>query len=697
MKYGTSQHVDVALVPEPQEVTIEEGVFCPGTTLVIVLSENADASDRFAAEELAASLKSEQGIDATVADQATAGEPVIQLSRREGTDLRAEGYKLAIRTNGITLEGNDAAGLFWGTQTILQAFGESREAPCMTVEDWPDMAHRSIHYDTKHHQGTYAYVREFIRTLARYKVNMLVWEWEDKFAYERHPEIGAPGAFTKLQMQDLTAFARQYHVQIVPLVQGLGHVSYILKHPQHKHLREVPDSAWEFCPLNDGSYELLFDLWDEAIEATPGSEFLHIGSDETYELGVGERCGCKQKAEEIGRDGLMQIFIHKSVSHVESRGRRAMSWGGRYRPGAEHQPPERMIFVDSSDVEYLKASQEAGYGVFVYAPNPGIAPLFLPYLPWVQYSMWRDDTRRVRKGSFQDTADSIAAAGHADAVLGSITTSWDDSGLHNQAWMPRFICAAEYSWSCKGPDVDTWIDRYVREYFGREVRNMREFFQLMQDGAQFYYDTFQRRVWHWGGIGKIHLPDFPRAELEYNPFWRQRYAQLLHRAESERQQINRAIWIIDDNLSRQVKGRYDFEVFRTCAELMRHNVDLVLMLGELEQEIGAASGLHFSDRGESLRHLERARDMIQEHLADRKTVFENLVKIWEQTRLPKGYSTQEKSYVFSPDRARHFANRTPDMRYLIMDEELLDLEDYLKRLKRYIEDYKSRMLGTVHD
>ena len=691
MKDDVFQYSGIALIPEPQEITLEDGVFRPDAALVIVLSDSADDSDRFAAEELAASLKSEHGIDATIAAQTTASEPFIKLSRREGEGLKAEGYKLTIGTDGITLEGNDAAGLFWGTQTILQSFGESREAPCMTVEDWPDIAHRAMHYDTKHHQGTYAYVQDFIRTLARYKVNMLVWEWEDKFAYERHPEIGAPGAFTKTQMQDLTAFARQYHVQIVPLVQGLGHVSYILKHEQHRHLREIADSAWEFCPLKEGSYDLLFDLWDEAMEATPGSELLHIGSDETYELGQGEKCGCKQRAEEIGRNGLMQIFIHKSVAHVESRGRRAMSWGGRYRPGDEHQPPENMIFVDSSDVEYLKASQKAGYGVFVYAPNPGIEPLFLQYLPWVQSSMWRDDTRRIRKGSFRDTANSIAAAGKMHAVLGSITTSWDDSGLHNQAWMPRFICAAEYSWSSSGPDIDVWIDRYMREYFGVEAQNMRELFQLMQDGSLFYYDTFQRRVWHWGDIGKIHLPDFPRVELEYNNFWRRRYAQLLHRAESERQKIHRAIRIIDDNLSREIKHRYDLEIFRTCAEMMRHNVDLVLMLGELEQEISAASGLHFSNSEESLRHLERAQEMIRGHLADRVEVFENLVELWERTRLPKGYSTEEKSYVFSPDRARHFANRTPDMRYLIMDEELLDLEGYLEKLDEYIADYRQRM------
>ena len=110
----------------------------------------------------------------------------------------------------------------------------------------------------------------------------------------------------------------------------------------------------------------------------------------------------------------------------------------------------------------------------------------------------------------------------------------------------------------------------------------------------------------------------------------------------------------------------------------------------MEQEIGAASGLHFSDRKEALKRLEKAQTMIEKHLADRETMFEKLVETWERTRLPKGYSTQEKPYVFAPDRARHFANRTPDMRYLILDEELLNLEGYLESLRAYITGYRAR-------
>jgi hypothetical protein len=65
------------------------------------------------------------------------------------------------------------------------------------------------------------------------------------------------------------------------------------------------------------------------------------------------------------------------------------------------------------------------------------------------------------------------------------------------------------------------------------------------------------------------------------------------------------------------------------------------------------------------------------------------VKTWEKTRLPKGMSTPEKKYFYQQDRTRHFANRRPDMGYLIYDEQQLDLEGYLEKLKTYMKQYKS--------
>lgn len=704
MKTDLIERLGLNLIPEPQEIEAREGVIRPsphgrGGLCVVVAPGSAD-EDRFAAEYLAECLGRDVGLTASVRDAPAGGETPVRIER--GEDLPEQGYRLTISPEAVTIEGADGGGVYYAAQTLRQCFrheGDGVVAPCLTITDWPDLRYRAVHYDTKHHQDTREYVEGFIEELAHYKVNVLVWEWEDKFAYRRHPEIAAPGAFTMEEMQELTRFAGRHHVQIVPLVQGLGHVSYILKHPQHRHLREIADSNWEFCPLGDGTYELLFDLWDEAIEATPGAEFLHIGSDETYELGLGETCGCSRKAAEIGRDGLMQLFIHRCVAHVEKRGRRALSWGGRWRPDSEHVPPKSMIFVDSGDVDYLRAASfganGAGYQVWVYAPNPGIMPLFLPFFPWVKASMWRDDPAQPRKGSFRETGETIARAASSKLVDGSITTSWDDSGLHNQCWMPRFVCAADFSWKADGRDIETWTRRFFANYFGPRARDLREVFQLLQDGAQFYYDTFQRRVWHWGDVGKIHLPDLPRGDLEFSDFWRRRYAGLLRRAREEGPRIARALAILDDNLSpagsndnrTEVRHRYDLEVMRSCAELMRHNVELILMLSRLEGAVSAASEARFSDRRRAGAHLEDAARLVRAHLEDREAVFDGLVAVWEKTRLPKGLALPEKPYVHARDRARHFADRTSDMRYLIVDEQLLELETWLARLKAIIADY----------
>jgi len=68
------------------------------------------------------------------------------------------------------------------------------------------------------------------------------------------------------------------------------------------------------------------------------------------------------------------------------------------------------------------------------------------------------------------------------------------------------------------------------------------------------------------------------------------------------------------------------------------------------------------------------------------------VAVWEKTRLPKGVSTPEKKYFHQQDRARHYAFRTADMSYLICDEKLLGLEDYLKKLHEYMAWYKKTYL-----
>ncbi len=527
-------------------------------------------------------------------------------------------------------------------------------------------------------------MESFIRDLASYKINMLIWEWEDKFEYPSHPEIGAPGAFTMEEMQELTRYARKYHVQIVPLVQGLGHVSYILKWPQYKDLREIPASNWEFCPLKEGSYELLNDLWQDAILATPGSEYIHIGTDESYELGKGVECGCQAEVRKNGKHALMTHFINKSAEPLAKKGRTVMAWSAEYIPGATENPLEGMVLIDEQNdlPEYHREVSKRHYERFCYDPNPGIEPLFLPYF----YKLRGEgENEKEAVNSLTRSYEALTSAARTGRFKGMINTSWDDSGLHNQMWMMSFINSAEWAWSGSHPSLDEFVDNFFVNYYGDQAIHMKELYLLLNHASYYYYKSFERRVWHYGDIGKTHLPDLPRGDnLEYDEFWNREYASKIVESKAQLEEMKRAEEIIRLNQEAGIRHAYDLELFSSLVSLVSHTCNTYLALSSLEQTIKEAHNQRYLSYQATSDALEDAVGIIESNLAEREQVQKELVSIWEKTRLPKGLSTPDKEFFHRQDRARHFAFRRADMSYLICDEELLGLEEYLSKLKAYI-------------
>lgn len=681
------------VIPYPQEVVLGGPNFLIPETVKIVVDDNATPIDRKTAEELKEALNNEWGLAASVVQEKSNG--AIVLTRKLGQDsVKAQGYSIKTSEDTLLIEAQDEHGLFYGVQTLLQLIKKSTEGlviPGMEIKDWPDVAIRAAHYDTKHHQDKASYVKGFIRDLAKYKINMLIWEWEDKLAYKSHPEIGAPGAFTIAEMQEFTQYAKDYHIELTPLVQGLGHVSFILKWPQYRDLREVEDSDWEFCPLEEGTYDLLFDLWDEAMEATPGSKYIHIGSDETFELGMCEKC--RKKAREIGNSGLYHLFASRAAEHLKKSRKvmvweRPMGWENSTSPMKNMKPDTDLVLTEEyhyETAEFTFASQahDMGFELFMYDPNPGLEPLFLPY-HFKMTSNRISATPRKAQGSLKSSYDLLTTSANTGLFHGMVNTSWDDSGLHNQMWMLSFATSAQYSWNANAPGLYEFEDSFFLNYYGPEVKDMKELYELLNEGAYFYAHSLERNLWHHGDIGKTHLPDLPRGQyVEYDPYWNYEYKKEITKSKRQLNKIRRALQIIDVNKKLVQKNSYDFEVYRSIAKLIEHTCLLYLDLSRLEGIITLAHKNAFSDRKASLRALQDAEQLVEKLLARRKETFTNLVTTWEKTRLPKGMSTSDKKYFYKMDRSRHFANRRPDMHYLIYDEQLLDLEGYLEELRTY--------------
>jgi N-acetyl-beta-hexosaminidase len=50
-------------------------------------------------------------------------------------------------------------------------------------------------------------------------------------------------------MQELTTYALERHIQIVPVIQSPAHFAYVLKHPEFAHLRADSSNYQPACAM----------------------------------------------------------------------------------------------------------------------------------------------------------------------------------------------------------------------------------------------------------------------------------------------------------------------------------------------------------------------------------------------------------------------------------------------------------------
>ncbi|MGB2253313.1 MAG: glycoside hydrolase family 20 zincin-like fold domain-containing protein, partial [Flavobacteriaceae bacterium] len=236
-------------------------------------------------------------------------------------DLKAEGYLMDINTNQIQITAKDQAGLIYGLATLEQLMEDAEEQevhlPLCQIKDYPLLSYRAIHWDVKHHMETLDYYYRMIDKLKKYKINAIIAEVEDKIKYKRQPTVGSSDALTIEQWQKLSEYAHARNISISPLVQGLGHASFVLKHEQYKSLRDDPESDWAFDPLNPKTYEVQYDLYLDALEALPHGKYLHVGGDEVKTTG---RNSGKTPLE------LQLIWLNKVCQFAEEKGRTPIFW-----------------------------------------------------------------------------------------------------------------------------------------------------------------------------------------------------------------------------------------------------------------------------------------------------------------------------------------------------------------------------------
>ncbi len=429
----------VRLLPAPREVHFGETTDLPAKILVALPGHEAD--DEFAARDLESAIKLiAPDVDAlhTGAVQPPYRITLLRTGSAEGKSILArnnlafdpvmesEGYILIIGAHDATIVASSGAGVFYGVQTFKQLLplpGGPRVLATGTVRDWPAMRYRGIHDDLSRGPfPTLEFQKHQIRVFASFKINIYSPYFEHTLLYPDHPLAAPPGgAFTPEQAAELVAYARQYHITIIPEQESFGHLHHLLKFDLNQDVAETPQ-GYVLAPGQSGTLPLIKDWFTQIAQEFP-SPFIHIGGDETFDLGVGRT---KEAVQKQGYEPVYAGFLKQIHDSLAPLNRRLLFWGdiGEASPDSVPGLPKDMIAVpwkydnEASFDKYIAPFAKAGIETWV---APGDANWNEVY-PVERTALWNI------QGFIRD--------GQRLGSTGALTTVWNDDGegLFNMDW-----------------------------------------------------------------------------------------------------------------------------------------------------------------------------------------------------------------------------------------------------------------------
>ena len=251
-----------------------------------------------------------------------------------------EGYVIEAIGQEINIYSDSERGLFFGCISLLQMV-EKQFLKELLAYDYPTCSVRGVKVYLPP-QNEIEYFKQFVDMLCYYKYNTIMIEVGGAMEYKRHPEINEgwvkyckemyeySGKTTEIQehtfdwiknsihaengggnylsqaiVKDLVEYCKDRKLNVIAEVPSLSHCDYLLL--GHHDLSERVDDPYPdtYCPSNDKSYELLFDILEEVIEVFE-PKMINIGHDEYYSICICDRCKDKN-AEEIFINDVKKI------------------------------------------------------------------------------------------------------------------------------------------------------------------------------------------------------------------------------------------------------------------------------------------------------------------------------------------------------------------------------------------------------
>ncbi len=378
----TKANLDIIPVPQTMIVNSIEGGFMLNDKTVIVYDNDAN---HFNAEFLQSYLRNifKKDLKIQVETYGRMSENkisnsinlnIVDASRCEDLGLANdnEAYVLNVSLDNINIYALDAAGIFYGIQTLIQMmpndiYSENAEKiaevdiPTMNISDNPRFKYRGLMLDCSRTFFDVDFIKQLLNGLAHYKINNLHWHLADdqgwRIEIKQYPkltELGAwrgaeellmpaygsgneryGGFYTQEEIKDIVKYAADRNINIIPEIDLPGHSKAVaVTYPEivcdidSKHLSVQGESNNVWCVGREENYEMLENIISEMTTLFP-SKIYHIGADEVNMNSWRDCEVCQNLMKEKGMTELVELqnhFVRRVEKILAKHGKTMAGW-----------------------------------------------------------------------------------------------------------------------------------------------------------------------------------------------------------------------------------------------------------------------------------------------------------------------------------------------------------------------------------
>lgn len=515
-------------------------------------------------------------------------------------DFGDEGYELLINKGKVVLAANTKQGLFYGKQSLIQLIrsAENNQLQGVHIIDKPALKYRGVMDDiSRGPVPTKEYMKYQVRRIAELKLNMLCYYTEHVVKTKKHPEFApATGSLSIDEWKELSDYAKEYYVELVPNFQSLGHAEKVLLNPKFQHLGESPTM---YAPTNPATVEFMKDIYGEMSPAFD-SKFFHVNCDETFDLGRGQSA---QQVKELGAGTVYANYMNQLSDILKSNGKRMMMWGD--------------IVLKYPDI-LDKLPQDAIMMTWEYSDYPSYEKWIDPFVKnGFDFMICTGVLNSLRL--FPDYAQALPnirkfiKEGVEKGTMGVLNTVWDEGGLHSfdGDWY-GVAYGADQSWNPNNQSIEAFDTRLARGVYGSSGGELFKAIHKLTEMGEIQAIDNMSKIIFWKEI----IPERGKYNRYSLADWEEVYEACLE---------------VDSILQNKTAKYYtrEYKAVEIVSDEYKYLSKAKLKLAEASLLYAQACRIQFENRAEASRLLEKVKLNVVECRNDLAKLQNNFDAIWK--------------------------------------------------------------------